>query len=131
MVLVKMRGHRHGFQLVALEATDGEFFFIVADRIRLFERHPQAPAEKVARRLAQEAGQVMLFQAEVRFQLVRAAEHGRSMEEEARDILRQVVGQPSAPKNLGQSIHQRFAALGGVDLPLPARTPMRASPDFE
>jgi len=62
---------------------------------------------------------------------VRAAEHGRSMEEEARDILRRVVGQPSAPKNLGQSIHQRFAALGGVDLALPARTPMRASPDFE
>jgi plasmid stability protein len=62
---------------------------------------------------------------------VRAAEHGRSMEEEARDILRRVVGQPSAPKNLGQSIHQRFAALGGVDLALPARTPMRASPDYE
>jgi len=62
---------------------------------------------------------------------VRAAEHGRSMEEEARHILRQVVGQPSAPKNLGQSIHQRFAALGGVDLALPARTPMRASPDYE
>ena len=62
---------------------------------------------------------------------VRAAEHGRSMEEEARDILRQVVGQPGAPRNLGQSIHQRFAALGGVDLALPARTPTRASPDFE
>jgi len=62
---------------------------------------------------------------------VRAAEHGRSMEEEARNILRQVVGQPNAPKNLGQSIHQRFAALGGIDLALPARTPMRASPDFE
>ena len=60
-----------------------------------------------------------------------AAEHGRSMEEEARDILRQVVGQPSPPKNLGQSIHQRFAALGGFDLALPARTPMRASPEFE
>lgn len=62
---------------------------------------------------------------------VRAAEHGRSMEEEARDILRQVVGQPGAPKNLGQSIHQRFVALGGVDLVLPDRTPMRAAPDFE
>ena len=62
---------------------------------------------------------------------IRAAEHGRSMEEEAREIIRQAVGQPSAPKNLGQSIHQRFAALGGVDLALPARTPMRASPDFE
>ena len=62
---------------------------------------------------------------------VRAAEHGRSMEEEARDILRQVVGQPSAQRNLGQAIHQRFAALGGVDLAVPARSPMRAPPDFE
>jgi plasmid stability protein len=61
---------------------------------------------------------------------VRAAEHGRSMEEEARDILRQVVGQPSAPRNLGQAIHARFAVLGGVDLALPARTPMRPTPDF-
>ena len=51
--------------------------------------------------------------------------------EEARDILRQVVGQPSAPQNLGQSIDQQFAALGGVDLARPARTPMRASPGFE
>ena len=62
---------------------------------------------------------------------VRAAEHGRSMEEEARDILRRVVGQASAPRNLGQAIHARFAALGGVDLAQPVRTPMRASPDFE
>ena len=62
---------------------------------------------------------------------VRAAEHGRSMEEEARDILRQVVGQPSAPRNLGQAIHARFAARGGADLALPVRTPMRASPDLE
>ena len=62
---------------------------------------------------------------------VRAAEHGRSMEEEARDILRQVVGQPGAPRNLGQAIHARFAALGGVDLALPVRTPMRSTPDFE
>jgi antitoxin FitA len=62
---------------------------------------------------------------------VRAAEHGRSMEEEAREILRQVVALPSAPKNLGQAIHDRFAAIGGVDLELPPRGPMRAAPDFE
>lgn len=62
---------------------------------------------------------------------VRAAEHGRSMEEEARDILRQVVGQPSAPRNLGQAIHARFAAIGGIDLPPMERGPMRPSPDFE
>ena len=62
---------------------------------------------------------------------VRAAEHGRSMEEEARDILRQVVGQPSAPRNLGQAIHARFVAVGGIDLPQSQRGLMRPSPDFE
>jgi plasmid stability protein len=62
---------------------------------------------------------------------VRAAEHGRSMEEEARDILRQVVGQPSAPSNLGQAIHARFAALGGVEMAPTKRNPMRPSPEFE
>ncbi len=62
---------------------------------------------------------------------VRAAEHGRSMEEEARDILRQVVGQPNAPRNLGVAIHERFAALGGVEPPPTKRGPMRPSPDFE
>ena len=55
---------------------------------------------------------------------IRAAENGRSMEEEAREIIRHAVGQPSAPKNLGQAIQVRFAKLGGVDLHLPARTPM-------
>ena len=62
---------------------------------------------------------------------VRAAEHGRSMEEEARDILRQVVGQPGAPKNLGQAIHARFVALCGDDLPVVKRGEMRPTPDFE
>jgi antitoxin FitA len=62
---------------------------------------------------------------------VRAAVHGRSMEEEARDILRQVVGQHSAPRNLGQAIHARFAAVGGVDLPPTQRSAPRPMPDFE
>lgn len=61
---------------------------------------------------------------------VRAAEHGRSMEEEVRDILRQVVGQPRAPRNLGKTIHARFAAVGGIDLPPIKRGPMRPSPEF-
>jgi len=62
---------------------------------------------------------------------IRAAEHGRSMEEEARDIIRQAVGHQSAPKDFGQAIHRRFAALGGVELSLPNRTPPRASLDLE
>ncbi|KPP88836.1 MAG: plasmid stabilization protein [Rhodobacteraceae bacterium] len=62
---------------------------------------------------------------------VRAAEHGRSMEEEAREILRQVVALPTAPKNLGRAIHERFAAIDGVNLEIPPRSPMRAPPDFD
>lgn len=61
---------------------------------------------------------------------VRAAGNGRSMEEEARDILSRAVGTPPPPKDLGRAIHARFAALGRVDLELPERGPMRPPPDF-
>jgi plasmid stability protein len=62
---------------------------------------------------------------------IRAAEHGRSMEEEVREILRRVVGEAPPPENLGEAIHRRFAALGGVDLPLPPREPMPEPPPFD
>ncbi|MGH9523888.1 MAG: FitA-like ribbon-helix-helix domain-containing protein [Terriglobales bacterium] len=62
---------------------------------------------------------------------MRAALHGRSMEAEAREILRAAVGKTSKPgENLAESIHRRFAALGGVDLELPRREPMREPPNF-
>lgn len=61
---------------------------------------------------------------------VRAAENGRSMEEEARDILRRTVGETPPPKDLGRTIHARFVSLGGVDLELPECGPMRPPPDF-
>ena len=61
---------------------------------------------------------------------VRAAENGRSMEEEARAILRQGVSDPAPPQDLGRAIHARFAALGGVELEVPERGPMRTPPDF-
>jgi plasmid stability protein len=61
---------------------------------------------------------------------MRAAEHGRSMEEEAREILRRAISGVVAPKNLGQAIHARFAAIGGVELEFPARGPMREPPSF-
>lgn len=52
-----------------------------------------------------------------------AAEHGRSMEEEVRTILRNALTQPAAAGGLGSRIHARFAALGGVaDVSLPLRT---------
>lgn len=62
---------------------------------------------------------------------IRAAEHGRSMEEEARDILRKEVGEPAPPANIAAAIRARVAPLGGVELELPPREPMREPPRFE
>lgn len=46
-----------------------------------------------------------------------AAMHGRSMEEEARDILRTALHRPQpAPTNLAAAIRARFEPLGGIDL---------------
>jgi len=63
---------------------------------------------------------------------VRAAEHGCSMEEEARNILRAAVAQQrEEPQDLAAAIRAIFEPLGGVDLELPPRGPMREPPDFE
>jgi plasmid stability protein len=65
---------------------------------------------------------------------VQAARHGRSMEEEARTILRAAVesSRPEAQiQGLGSRIHAHFAELGGVDLDLPARTSAPLPADFE
>jgi plasmid stability protein len=62
---------------------------------------------------------------------VRAAYHGRSMEEEAREILRSALTASSPVKgNLAEAIHRRFAALGGLELELPRRDDMRQVPGF-
>jgi len=62
---------------------------------------------------------------------VRAAHHGRSMEEEAREILRSAVAPPSfAQENLAAAIHQRFAKLGGVELEPAGRDAIRKAPRF-
>lgn len=61
---------------------------------------------------------------------VRAANNGRSMEEEARNILREAVEREAEPGNLAQAIRARFAPLGGVELDLPPREPMRDPPGF-
>lgn len=51
-----------------------------------------------------------------------AAAHGRSMEEEVRTILRNVMAQGTAPTaGLGSRIHARFRAIGGIDLNVPER----------
>lgn len=51
-----------------------------------------------------------------------AAETGRSVEEQAREILIIGISTYSAkPGMLGTKIHQRFAKYGGVELELPER----------
>ena len=62
---------------------------------------------------------------------VRAAQQGHSMEEEAREILRNAVGRAPAGGDLGARIRALFEPLGGVDLPIPPREPMREPPNFE
>ena len=62
---------------------------------------------------------------------VRAAEHHRSMEEEARLILREAVEPKKAPRNLAEAIRARIAPLGGVGLELPPRGPGREPPSFD
>jgi antitoxin FitA len=57
---------------------------------------------------------------------VRAANRKRSMEEEARNILRAVLAEETAtPVNLAEAIRWRFRPFGGGKLPLPDRQPMR------
>jgi len=54
---------------------------------------------------------------------IQAAHHGRSMEEEAREILRSCLAVSRSSKgNLAETIQRRFAAFGGVKLELPLRT---------
>ena len=63
---------------------------------------------------------------------IRAAENGRSMEEEARDILRTALyHQQSGQENLANAIRARFAPPRGVELDIPPRSPMRNPPRLE
>ena len=57
---------------------------------------------------------------------MRASNHGRSMEEEAREILKvALTGKGPIERNLAESIRRRFAALGGVELADLPREPIR------
>ena len=63
---------------------------------------------------------------------MRAAENGRSMEQEAREILKSALDKPSKPKtgaDLVKHIRSIWEPLGGVELELPPRQPMR-DPDW-
>lgn len=61
---------------------------------------------------------------------VTAALNHRSMEEEVRCILRQVMLKPPAKTGLGSALSARFAALGGADLNLPTRQEMPRAAAF-
>ena len=62
---------------------------------------------------------------------MRAAENGRSMEEEARTILREAVDLKATPaKGLGTALHELFRPFGCVELDIPPREPMREPPRF-
>jgi len=61
---------------------------------------------------------------------VRAAGNGRSMEEEARDILRRVMGEADSPRDLAAAIRARVAPAARADLEVPAREPMREPPQL-
>jgi plasmid stability protein len=59
---------------------------------------------------------------------IRAARNGRSMEQEARELLQMALTQPDPqPENLGEAIRQLFAPFGGVDLKIPKREPIPES----
>lgn len=62
---------------------------------------------------------------------VRAAQHGRSMEDEARDILRVALSaEADSGQGLVEAIRARIASLGGIDLARPPREEIRTPPDI-
>lgn len=63
---------------------------------------------------------------------MRAAANRRSMEEEVRHILNEVLGNAEMPAaNLADAVRRHFAPLGGVELELPPRGPGRPPPRFD
>ena len=63
---------------------------------------------------------------------MQAAKHGRSMEDEARDILRSALSTASMrTATLAKSIRRRIEPLGGVELQNAPREPMREPPNLE
>jgi plasmid stability protein len=63
---------------------------------------------------------------------LRAARRGRSMEEEAREILRAALNeQHGERRDLASVIRRRMAPFGGVDLPEVERDSPRGAPELE
>ncbi len=62
---------------------------------------------------------------------IRAAQHGVSMEEEARRILRDALVRAAPPQGLGQRLKQRFSQVATADFALPARQMPRQPPNLD
>ncbi|HYU14058.1 MAG TPA: Arc family DNA-binding protein [Stellaceae bacterium] len=66
---------------------------------------------------------------------VRAAQNGRSMEAELRQIIKDAIGPNGEAEkdevNLAEAIRRIFEPLGGVELELPPRAPGRPPPNFD
>jgi len=63
---------------------------------------------------------------------LRAAQQNTSMEDEARNILRSALSRETPRAgNLADAIRARIEPLGGVELRLPRREPLREPPEFE
>jgi plasmid stability protein len=62
---------------------------------------------------------------------ISAAMHGRSMEEEARDILRSALSvEPATGQSVVASIRAKLEPFGGVELEIPPREGIRMPSDF-
>lgn len=64
---------------------------------------------------------------------LQAAEHGHSMEAEARLILQTALRRPARAKerNLYERVRARFEPIGGVELDFPSRQQTREPPTFD
>ena len=63
---------------------------------------------------------------------IRAAQHGRSMEDEARDILRSALSvEPARAVTLVDAIRARIEPLGGIELEPPPREPIRDAVEID
>jgi len=64
---------------------------------------------------------------------IRAAQNGRSMEEEARLLLTQTLKEKELPNsgNLADAIRRLVEPLGGIELEIPPREPMNEPIKFE
>ena len=61
-----------------------------------------------------------------------AADHDRSMEAEAHELLKRAILASKPQKNIGRLIREAALSVGGIDLDIPPRIEMpRDPPDFD